>query len=118
MKNNKEKYKLFYNFLKRFIAPLSLKIFVKKINNFENLNHNKPFIIASNHTSFLDPFILSSIFIVKFNRKVYFLGKKQLFRTLPSRIFHEAVGTIPLDSKDKGKSALKIAEKYLKKKRL
>lgn len=114
MKNNEEKYKLFYYFLSRVIAPLSLKIFVKKINNFENLNHNKSFIIASNHTSFLDPFIMASIYTVYFNKKLYYIGKKQLFRTLPSRIFHEAGGTIPLGSEDKGKSALSVAKKYLK----
>lgn len=114
MKKDHEKYILFYKFLKACIAPLAINIFVKKINKLKINNYPKTFIVASNHTSFLDPLILSSIFIVKFNRKIYYIGKKELFRTLPSKIFHEAVGTIRLDSKDKGKSALRIAEKYLR----
>lgn len=114
MKNYYDKHKLLYKFLVKFVAPLAVKIFVKKINNLELNNYPKAFIIASNHTSFLDPFILSSIFVINSKRKVYFIGKKQLLQTLPSKIFHEAVGTIPIYSKDKGESALKKAKKYLK----
>lgn len=106
MDYNEEKHKSFYFFLRKFIAPLSLKIFLKKINNFENLNHNKPFIIASNHTSFLDPLIMASIYAVCFNKKLYYIGKKQLFRTLPSKIFHEAIGTILLLSNNRIKKTI------------
>ena len=108
----KHKYKFLYSFLRKF-APLTLKIFIKKINNFENLNSKKPYIIASNHISYLDPLILAAIYQFHFNERLYFLGKKELFRKLHSRIFHETVSTIPLDKADKGKTAFKIAEKYL-----
>ena len=108
-----DKHKLLYKFLKAFAAPLSLKLFIKKINNFENMESDKSYILASNHNSYLDPPILASIYAVNFNKKVYFLGKKKLFRTFLGRIFHETVGTIPLDESDKGKSALKTAKKYL-----
>ena len=114
MKDKEKKHKLFYYFIKKFIAPLSLKIFIKKINNFENLNREHPFIITSNHFSYLDPFLLSAIYTVYFNKKLYFIGKKKLFRTFIGKIFHEASGTIPLDKSDKGRSALWKAQKYLK----
>ena len=100
--------------LKKIIGPLFIKIFVKKINNLKP-NYPKSFIIALNHASYLDPPITESIFIKNINRKVHFIGKEELFSLLPSRIFHEAVGTINLNySRDKGRSALKTAIKHLK----
>ncbi len=109
-----DKYKLFYEFLKKIIGPLFIKIFVKKITNLKS-DYPKPFIIALNHASYLDPPIIGSIFIKKLNIKIHFIGKEELFSSLPSRIFHEAVGTLNLNySEDKGKSALKTAIKYLK----
>lgn len=108
------KHELLYKFFKKFILPLSLKIFLKEINNFENMNSAQAFIVASNHASFLDPLIVGSIFEVRLNKRIFYLGKKQLLRTMPSRVFHETFGTIPLEEKDKGVSALKIATKYLK----
>lgn len=110
-----DKYKLFYEFLKKIIGPLFIKIFVKKITNLKS-DYPKPFIIALNHASYLDPPIIGSIFIKNLNIKIHFIGKEELFSLLPSRIFHEAVGTINLNySKDKGKSAFKTAITYLKK---
>lgn len=108
-----DKYKLFYEFLKKIIAPLFIKIFVKKIINLKS-DYPKPFIIALNHASYLDPPIVGAVFIKNLDINIHFIGKEELFRLSPSRIFHEAVGTINLNySKDKGKSALKTAVAYL-----
>ena len=111
---NYHKHRFFHILLRKLVLPLSTKIFIKRINGLGNIKKDKAFIIASNHTSFLDPLIIGSILSVHFDRWTYYIGKKELFRTFPSRIFHEASGTIPLNSGDKGKSALKIAENYLK----
>lgn len=109
-----DKHKLLYIFLKKFIGPFFIKIFVKKITNLKQY-YPKPFIVAANHASYLDPPIIGSIFIKNLNIKVHFIGKEELFSILPSRIFHEAVGTINLKySKDNGDSALKTALVHLK----
>lgn len=102
----------------KVVFPLMSKIFVKKINKPKNLEESKAFIIASNHVSFLDPLILASIFFLKFNKKVYFIAKEEVFENRIIRLIQEACGTIPLYRKDKGKSALKVAERYLKKGRI
>lgn len=108
------RHKSVYAFLK-LLAPIATRLFVNKINNFENLNKAKTFIIASNHSSYLDPVLLAAIYSTYFKRNIYFIGKRKLFRTFFGRIFHEAVGTIPLDEEDKGKAALETAKKYLQK---
>lgn len=116
--NNHHRHKLVYQFMIKVVLPLTSKIFVKKINNPENLEEGKAFIVASNHASFLDPLILTSIFFLKFNKKIYFIGKEEVFENLIIRLVQEAMGTIPLYKKDKGKSALKAAERYLRKGRI
>ena len=113
---NKSKciHQIIYLFLVKVVLPLISGIFVKEINNPRNFD-GKTFIIASNHASFLDPMILTSVFFLKFNKKVYFIAKEDVFENLIIRLVQEAWGTIQLHKKDKGKSALKAAESYLRK---
>ena len=113
-----DKRKLLYKFLIKFVAPLTINIFVKKINNLQNFQKKKAFIIASNHASLLDPMIIGFIFAVKFRVKVYFIGKEDVFSNFFSRMIQEAGGTIKLNSSDKGALALKTADCYLKKDRV
>ena len=121
MKNKnifEDKRKLLYKFLIKFVAPLTINIFVKKINNLQKFQKKKAFIIASNHASLLDPMIIGSVFAVKFGVKVNFIGKEDVFSSFFSRMIQEAVGTIKLNSSDKGALALKTADCYLKKDRV
>ena len=114
MYHSNDKHRLLYKFLIKFISPLILNIFVKKIKNYENLERERAFIIASNHASLLDSPIVASIFAIKFKRKIHFIGKEETFRNFFGRLIQETAGTIKLEN-DKGKLALKIAENYLKK---
>ena len=111
-------YSLLYNIVAKFtIAPLVLKVFVKKIEGIENIPEGGA-IIASNHASHLDPLIIASICALRKKRKLHYLGKKELFEGFIGNFVQKTVGTIPIDRDAKGKAALKTAGKYLKKDKL
>ena len=67
---------MFYYVVKA-IFWLILKIFWRmEIIGIENLPQSGGLIIASNHVSYLDPAVLAA----SFNRKIYFLTKKEVFK--------------------------------------
>jgi len=67
---------MFY-YVVRALCWLLLKIFWQmKIEGFENIPKKGAVIIASNHVSYLDPAVLVS----SFNRKIYFITKKEVFK--------------------------------------
>lgn len=88
---------------------------VKQIKGLENLPKGKPFILASNHTSFIDPIILAVVIIKHLKKKrIYFISAMFLFSDLlVTFLFGEFVGSIRLRKKVRG-SFLKSALKQLK----
>lgn len=85
---------------------LYFRLYVKKVNGIENLPKEGPFIIASNHESHFDSFLLTTFVVSRLNRKVYFLtrfgprdgniglfSKVTLFVTKP--LFVNWLGCIP-----------------------
>jgi len=85
---------------------------VKQIKGLENLPKDKPFIIASNHTSFIDPIILAVVITRHLKKKrIYFISAMLLFFDLIVHfLFSEFAGSIRLRKKVHGsflKSALK-----------
>ena len=98
---------------KRIIPPI-VKLWVKKINGIENMPEDKNFIMAANHASYLDHWIISSILIPHTNKKLHYLAKKEHFDTFFQRIIHKWFGAIPLDRDTGGADALKWALKALK----
>ena len=91
----------------------SSKLFVKEIKGLENLPKGG-YIAAANHASFLDPPLVSSAIADKFNRKVHNLGKTELFKSFIGRKIQEIGGTIPIDRRGRGNTALEEAIEYLK----
>jgi 1-acyl-sn-glycerol-3-phosphate acyltransferase len=92
--------------LNRFITLILKKLifsitdrFIKKICGRENIIKNKPFIIASNHVSYMDPFVLYSIFTKKNNFKIHLMGStgiKWIWRIFGGeRVLKWAIGAIP-----------------------
>jgi glycerol-3-phosphate dehydrogenase (NAD(P)+) len=59
----------------------------------EHVLQDGPMIIAANHRSFLDPFILGTII----RRPVYFVAKKELFRKPLTAWFLNSLGAFPID---------------------
>jgi 1-acyl-sn-glycerol-3-phosphate acyltransferase len=88
---------------------------VKEVKGLENFPKDASFVIASNHTSFIDPFVLSIITKHIKNRKIYLISAMSLFFDLMANFFFmEWGGSIRLRKKAHGgflKSALKQLRK-------
>ncbi len=103
-----------YPILKRIVRPI-LKIWLKKVVGLENVPKNKVFIVAANHQSYLDHFIIQSTLIHYLNKKIHYLAKKEHFKKYFERKWHQHVGAIPIDRQAGGKDALKWAVHALNK---
>ena len=95
------------------IGPLT-RLWIRKVNGMQNVPKKEAFIIASNHASYMDHLIITSIIIPHLNRKVHFLAKKEHFDNVFKKVWHTYAGAIPLDREKKGKEALRLAIKALK----
>lgn len=98
---------------KRIIPPIVKLLWVKKVNGLGNLPKQGPFIIAANHTSYMDHFVMS-LLISHLDRKIHVLAKKEHFSNIFKKIWHNYIGAIPLDRERGGKETLKWAIKALK----
>ncbi len=97
---------------KRIVFPIA-KLWIKEIRGIENIPKDRPFIIAANHTSYMDHFGLASLIVPHLNKKLHFLAKKEHFEGM-QKFWHEYAGAIPLDREKGGKEALKWAIQALK----
>lgn len=80
-----------------------------------DLEENRAYIIASNHTSLFDPIVLAMVFK---GHQIHFLGKKELFKPpLFDRIFKN-VGVIPVDRSKNDITAVKNVLRLLKSNRI
>jgi len=84
------------------------RIFHKPIG-LENLPKTGGYIIASNHTSNVDPIRLG----VQIPGYIRYLAKKEMFKYKFSRIFFTKLGAIPLDRGSADVAAVKSAEKVI-----
>ena len=98
---------------KRIIPPIVKFFWAKEINGLQNLPKKGPFIIAANHASYMDHFMMS-LLIPPLNRKIHFLAKKEHFEGFFKMVWHTYAGAIPTDREKGGKETLKWAIKALK----
>lgn len=100
---------MLYKILKP-IVKLLLKIFFRyeEINKPKDLG-NKRLIICANHMSWIDPLLL----IVSFDRKIYFMAKKELFQNKFMALFYKSIGAFPIDRHGLDRNALNKAEEIL-----
>ena len=106
-----------------FISKLTIipfiKLFIKKVDGQENILKGKPFIVASNHSSYIDDFVVPSILMPILNKEIHFYVNSSYFNNYFSRKFLEWYGNIPIDTvkgknyKQVNKKAFQIALKYL-----
>lgn len=74
------------------------RLFLKEIKGIGNIPKKSPFIIASNHECYLDPFLIMSVIIPIKDKKIHFLANKGRFWDFfGDRISRQWVGAIPLD---------------------
>ena len=99
---------------KRTILPIA-RLWIRKINGLENIPKKGAFIVAANHSSYMDHFGLVNIVVRHMNKKLHFLAKKEHFDNILQKIWHTYAEAIPVDRQKGGKEALKFAIKALKK---
>lgn len=89
------------------LIPL-LWLRIKKIEGLENLPQDKSFIVAANHSSWLDgPFLVAALFY-KIKKKIYFFSRFRIWFWL---------GVLTINKKNKGKT-LEKALNYVKRGRI
>ena len=69
----------FWYLVSRLIQVVSLDRFDLKVSALEKLPRNGPYIISSNHQSYLDPLILASILPEELFRNVFAVGTSEIF---------------------------------------
>jgi len=75
----------------------------------EHIPAHGPVILASNHRSFLDPFVIA----VMGRRPIYFLAKKELFANRPIAWLLGALGAFPIDRHGGDQAAMATARAIL-----
>lgn len=95
------------NTLYKCVRPI-LYVFIKTYIGLENIPNSDSFILAGNHTSYLD-----SILVASTTKKcVHFFAKDSLYKGYKKLIFKH-LGIIPVDRTKKNKNALNLGIKYL-----
>ena len=98
---------------KRIVCPV-INLWIKKINGLENVPQEGRFIIAANHASYMDHFIIMCTLVPHLNKKIHHLAKKEHFNNILKKTWHGYVGAVPIDRQKGGKEALQWAIKSLK----
>lgn len=106
-----------YPELRFTLVPLT-RLWIKKVNGLENVPKKDGFIVAANHSSYMDHMIIGATIISHLNKKMHWLAKKEHFETFFQRLWHVYIGAIPLDRQSGGKGALRFAVKALKQKKI
>lgn len=94
---------MFYWFVYIIVGILVKILFRVKVIGSENIPRRGAFILASNHRSNLDPVIISTAI----KRKLYFMGKKELFHSKFSTEIFKMLNTIKLNREGIDKGALR-----------
>ncbi len=97
-----------YPISKRIVCPI-IRLFLKKAEGIENIPKKGPFIIASNHQSYLDAFLIASVIVPLKNEKIHFLANKGPFwHFFGDKVARDWAGCIPLD-KEKEKALQELS---------
>jgi len=96
----------------RYLFNLAFSLFPKKLNGKENLPESGSFIIAANHSSVLDGFLIE-LYISRFtNSCIHFIAKEKYYNNPLSSFILETSGAIKLESKEPAIAFL-LAQKLL-----
>ncbi|MFH2028837.1 MAG: lysophospholipid acyltransferase family protein [Nanoarchaeota archaeon] len=97
---------MIYPFADFFLGSL-VRLFIRKVHGMENLP-KPPFILAANHESYLDPFLIIATVTPKLNKQIHYLAMKGRFwNKFGEIISRKWAGCVPLDEgKDKAMAEL------------
>ena len=95
---------IFYKIVKPIVKVLFYIFYRPTVVGRENIPNTKAYVLAGNHTKWLDPVMLISIS----KRQVHFLAKKELFSGMTNLIV-KRMGCISVDRKKHDKNVLRNA---------
>lgn len=101
---------MFYNTVRIILKFFFYLLYRPKVVGKKNLIRTGPFVLAGNHTKWLDPIML----IATVPRPIHFLAKKELFKGVIG-FFVKQMGCIPVNRKVHDKNVLKSAYECLEK---
>lgn len=101
--------KIIYNLVKGICYPFFMLLYHPKIIGKEKLNIKEGYILAGNHTAYLDVFLL----IAANKRKIHFFTKIELFNTKIKNSFFTSMGCISVDRKKKNNGSILEGVKVL-----
>ena len=104
-----KKRNIFYKLFSPIVSLLFYIVFLPKIEGKENIPKKKAAILAGNHKSNLDCFLV----ILSTRRCVHFLAKAELFKLSFFNWFFRNSGLIPVYRNGKDRKALETAIQYL-----
>ena len=109
-RREEEEYNLFRTLFKKFVctglyATYCKAVFDLKIEGYREELKDKKFIVAGNHISALEPFLVPHAI----RKPVAFLAKKELFEGFWSRLYMDFLGAIAVDRKKLEVSTIKTA---------
>ncbi len=95
--------------LRAILVPAFLVYFRMKRIGREHLPKRGPLLLASNHRSFLDPFVIGMLV----RRPVYYMAKRELFERRWQAWILNALGAFPVDRKAGDSAAMDTAREIL-----
>ncbi|MBR9699015.1 1-acyl-sn-glycerol-3-phosphate acyltransferase [Candidatus Woesearchaeota archaeon] len=99
----------------RIIISALLSPWMGKCTGIENVPKKKGALLAANHASYLDHFVIGTKVVPHTNKVLHFLAKQEHFDSPHQWLWHKYLRAIPLDRKAGGKTGLSKAVKHLKK---
>lgn len=89
--------RIVYLFARLVFYPLIRLLFVRRVADVERLPASGPYIIAANHSSYMDHLMLAGVVLKHRGRKLHFLTRKEAFEGYWSNLWHLANGCVPVD---------------------
>jgi glycerol-3-phosphate dehydrogenase (NAD(P)+) len=100
---------VFYWSLRAVLVPFFLVYFRLQRIGSEHLPRRGPLLLAANHRSFLDPFVIGTLV----RRPVYYMAKRELFEKRWQAVLLNALGAFPVDRGVGDKDAMDTARAIL-----
>ncbi|MBI4452852.1 1-acyl-sn-glycerol-3-phosphate acyltransferase [Candidatus Woesearchaeota archaeon] len=106
--------------ISKLIIPPIYRLWIRKIEGVNNIPHDKAFIVAVNHSSYFDAFLLPIIIVPKINRNMHAWVNAYYWKNQVSKFFLDLWGGIPMhvakeeNAKEKNKASFKLTINYLK----
>lgn len=101
---------MFHTLLRRIVFPLFKLFYRPKVNGIENLPTDSNYIIISNHLGKIDVFSIATLY----REKIYFMAKKEWFKSKFSNKFFRWLGAIPVDRDNADITSIRVCFQTLK----